>query len=157
MQVVQDAITATATPAGTDTADDQPAPADSDADAPEDEPAADDTGNVDDAPIMPTLDPDLPEAVELVASYANELSRYLDEAESAMRDCDSDSETVAKLAHKILGSGETMGYTCLSSPAEALEQAAHAEALDDAAAELDQLRQLCERIQLGAAQATAES
>ena len=101
-------------------------------------------------PIISTLEDETPGLIDLITSYANELSQYLEEADHALNS--NDVDTVAKLAHKILGSGGMMGFDCLSDPAEALEQAALSKKLDKAAEELEELKQLSTRIQHGANQ-----
>ncbi|HED53927.1 MAG TPA: hypothetical protein ENJ00_06965 [Phycisphaerales bacterium] len=97
--------------------------------------------------LISSLPTDDPEFREIIIEYVENLTNQLEEME---RTCAArDFENLAKLAHWLLGSGGTAGFEELSAPAARLEQSALQEQADQAAAVIDELKQLCERIQRG--------
>jgi len=105
--------------------------------------------------IAPGLDPDMPDFIEVLTDYADRLGGYLSDAEAAL--ARQDAESLASIAHTILGSGGTIGYDCLTEPAKALQLAAHEHSLEQAGTQLDELIDLSRRIRLGLESPAAES
>jgi HPt (histidine-containing phosphotransfer) domain-containing protein len=84
----------------------------------------------------------------LVEKYVKTLPKQLDSMEQAMSA--SDLQTVADLAHWLLGSAGTLGLHAFTEPASALQDLANAGQLNEAKSKVKIIRTLCGRINLNA-------
>lgn len=97
--------------------------------------------------VASSLPTDDPEFLQIVLDYIDKLS---DQVSAMERSCEEqDFENLARLAHWLRGSGGTAGFDLLTFPAERLEQAALDQLDNGAAAVIDELKALTEKIQQG--------
>jgi len=97
--------------------------------------------------LISSLPTDDPEFREIIIEYAENLANQLQEMQRAC--AEHDFENLAKMAHWLLGSGGTAGFSELTDPAARLEQSALKKQADQAAEVIDELNNLNGRIQRG--------
>jgi CheY-like chemotaxis protein/HPt (histidine-containing phosphotransfer) domain-containing protein len=96
------------------------------------------------APIHSTLPTDDEEIRALVAEFAATVPERIDAIEQALAVANFDQ--IAGLAHALKGAGGTAGFACLTEASARLEASAKNRLADDVAQELNELRELNERI-----------
>jgi CheY-like chemotaxis protein/HPt (histidine-containing phosphotransfer) domain-containing protein len=95
-------------------------------------------------PFESSLPTELPRFRRIVDSFVSKLPQELDEIRSA---CSSGDWTrLERLAHKLKGSGGTVGFDCLTAPARELEQHARRGDAAEALRALGKLQTLVDRI-----------
>jgi len=96
------------------------------------------------SPIISTLPIALPKFQRIVDDFIVKLGERIAEMHSAHMQGDWDR--LARLAHWLKGSGGTVGFDCLTSPASELEQFARQRDASSAGRVLDDLSALADRI-----------
>jgi signal transduction histidine kinase/CheY-like chemotaxis protein/HPt (histidine-containing phosphotransfer) domain-containing protein len=95
-------------------------------------------------PITSTLPMERPQFRRIVEQFVEKLANNMGEMQGAL---DEDNwEKLAALAHWLKGSGGTVGFDCLTAPAEELERMAKQQEPLAAKTALEQLERLVERI-----------
>ncbi|MBI3865941.1 MAG: response regulator, partial [Planctomycetia bacterium] len=95
-------------------------------------------------PIVSTLPIQLPKFRRIVDEFAGKLDERLCEMEAAREAGNWDE--LARLAHWLKGAGGTVGFDCLTEPAQRLELSAKQRSPEVAARSLAELRELADRI-----------
>jgi len=96
------------------------------------------------APIFSTLPLEIPRFRHIVDEFLAKVPGEVDKMEAAM--AEEDWNSLTRLAHWLKGSGGTIGFDCLTSPASQLEQAAHKYNSASARRALDDIQKLLERM-----------
>ncbi len=81
---------------------------------------------------------------DIVMQFVDSLSDRLNKMEDAVRA--ADFETLRVAAHQLKGSGGGYGYPILTERAADLERKAKQKTIDDCAASLSELREICARV-----------
>ena len=95
-------------------------------------------------PIGSELIKDDPSFADIVQEFVNGLSERLAVMETAVSH--SDFEALRVAAHQLKGSGGGYGYPVLSERAAVLERHARAEAIDNCADAVSELKDVCSRV-----------
>jgi PAS domain S-box-containing protein len=104
------------------------------------------------APVDPiravkcSLPLDDPEFLEIAREFVQRLDERI--REMAALWCDEDYEGLAKLAHWLKGAGGTAGFGSFTLPARSLEVSAQAKKRFECEILIDEIQQLCKRIEL---------
>ncbi|MFV2065456.1 MAG: ATP-binding protein [Pirellulales bacterium] len=100
--------------------------------------------STDRGPLVSSLPTEDAEFCEIVVGWVARLREQLDAMQRAMGQ--EDYVELAKLAHWLKGSGETVGFAVFTAPAAQLERLAKVEQTDQIASTLDALADLADRI-----------
>ncbi|MEX0704484.1 MAG: ATP-binding protein [Planctomycetales bacterium] len=99
-------------------------------------------------PITSTLPVELPQFRRIVVDFLTKLAEKLDEMHA--RHAAGDWEALAQSAHWLKGSGGTVGFDCLTTPAGELEHHARQRNAHGAGGALKELRELAARLAVAA-------
>ncbi|MEP3478068.1 MAG: ATP-binding protein [Fuerstiella sp.] len=99
-------------------------------------------------PIWSTLPTEIPEFREIVQQFVDGLPALLDGLDEAVES--ADHEALRQLAHKLKGTGGTVGFGAFTDPAHCLEQLAASNTFDGSEELIWELREIAASIQLDA-------
>lgn len=99
-------------------------------------------------PIRSTLPTEIPEFREIVEQFAEGLPSLLDEIDECIQA--ENCEQLRQLAHKLKGTGGTVGFSDFTEPSQKLQELAASGTATGADAILEELRELAGAIQLDA-------
>ena len=98
------------------------------------------------SPILPTLDDDDPDAMEIVLEYIDSLSKKIRELSAAFEERDWDG--LARKAHSLKNAG-SFGFPDLSTSAAALETVVKAQDAENISARIEEVKNIAQRINSG--------
>ena len=104
-------------------------------------------------PIWSTLPTEIPEFREIVEQFVDGLPAILDGLDEAVES--ADHEALRQLAHKLKGTGGTVGFGAFTDPAHCLEQLAVSNTFDGSEELIRELREIAASIQVDAEPSTA--
>lgn len=97
-------------------------------------------------PIWSTLPTEIPEFLDIVKQFVAGLPAIFEGIDQAVES--SDYETLRQLAHKLKGTGGTVGFCDFTDPAHSLEQLADSKTLDGTAELIAELREIAAAIRI---------